>query len=137
MTLVLIRFPVNRAAGKLLLAAVAGFGVCIIGFALSQSFWLSVFFLSVSGALDSVSMVVRTAIVQLSSPAEIRGRIAAVNSIFIGSSNEIGAFESGLAAKLLGTVPSVIFGGSMTLLTVLVTAIMAPKLRRMNLSDLK
>ncbi|MCM2277636.1 MAG: MFS transporter [Oligoflexia bacterium] len=136
MSAVLIRFPVSRGAGRLLLGVVTGFGFCMIGFALSRSLGLSVFFLALSGALDSVSMVIRGTIVQLCSPAEMRGRIGAVNSFFIGSSNEIGAFESGVAAKLLGTVPSVIFGGCMTLLTVAIVAWRAPRLRRVDLAKL-
>lgn len=137
MSLWLIRRPVGRHAGPLLLSVVAGFGFCMIAFALSKWFWLSAGLLMLSGALDSISMVIRSAIVQLCSPEEMRGRIAAVNSIFIGSSNEIGAFESGLAAKLLGTVPSVIFGGCMTLLTVGITAAASSKLRRLDLTQLE
>lgn len=132
----LIRFPVSRSAGRILLAAVAGFGFCMIAFAFSREFWLSVMLLALSGALDSVSMVIRGAVVQLSSPDAMRGRVAAVNSIFIGSSNEIGAFESGVAAKLLGPETSVVFGGAMTLLVVLITARLAPKLREMDLSKI-
>ena len=132
----LIIFPITRHAGKVMLWVVAGFGFCMLGFAVSKVFWLSVLLLAASGGLDSVSMVIRVAIVQLCSPDEMRGRVAAVNSIFIGSSNEIGAFESGLAAKFMGTVPSVLFGGCITLLTVLVAALCAPELRRMNLDDL-
>ena len=132
----LIRRPPGAGAGKILLGVVAGFGLCMIGFALSTQFWVACAFLAVSGALDSVSMVVRGAIVQLASPDHMRGRVAAVNSIFIGSSNEIGAFESGVAAKFLGTVPSVVFGGCMTLLTVLITAWRATKLRELELSKL-
>lgn len=133
MTLILLRIPVGRHAGRILLSVVTGFGFCILGFALSRELWLSVILLGLSGALDSVSMVIRTSIVQLNSPEHLRGRIAAVNSIFIGSSNEIGAFESGVAARLLGTVPSVIFGGTMTLLTVLGTGWLAPKLWKFHL----
>ena len=114
----LIRKPIQHNAGKMLLISVSGFGLTMIGFGLSRNFALSLFFLWASGVLDSVSMVIRGAIVQLSSPDQMRGRITAVNSIFIGSSNELGAFESGMAAKLLGTVPSVVFGGVFTLLTV-------------------
>ena len=133
----LIRRPVGRHAGALLLSVVAGFGLCMIAFGLSRWFWLSAGLLLLSGALDSVSMVIRSAIVQLCSPEDMRGRIAAVNSIFIGSSNEIGAFESGLAAKMLGTVPSVIFGGCMTLLTVITAALAAPRLRALDLTQLE
>ena len=86
-----------------------------------------------SGAFDSVSVVIRATIIQLMTPDNMKGRVSAVNSIFIGSSNEIGAFESGVAAKLLGTVPSVIFGGVMTILIVTVVTFAFPKLRRLKL----
>lgn len=132
----LIRRPITVGAGRILLGVVAGFGLCTIGFGLSRNFYFSMFLLFASGALDSVSMVVRGAIVQLCSPDSMRGRVAAVNSIFIGSSNEIGAFESGVAARLMGTVPSVIFGGTMTLLCVAMAAWKAPKLRSVDLSKL-
>lgn len=134
---VLIRFPVDKSAGRILLISVAGFGLATIGFGLSQNFILSLVFLGLTGAFDSVSMVIRAAIVPLSSPNHMRGRIAAVNSIFIGSSNELGAFESGFVAKLMGTVPSVIFGGTLTLVTIAVAAVLSKKLRRLNLSDLE
>lgn len=136
MSLYLIRYPIGRSAGKILLTVIAGFGLCMIGFGVSQSLFISMILLGLSGALDGVSMVIRGAIVQLSSPEEMRGRIASVNSFFIGSSNEIGAFESGVAAKLLGTFPSVIFGGCMTLVCVAMAAAFAPQLRQMHLDDL-
>jgi len=132
----LARHPIDRHAGRWLLGAVAGFGLCIIGFALSRSFWLAGFLLLVSGACDGVSVVMRTAIMQLLTPDAMRGRVAAINGIFIGSSNELGAFESGVAARLLGLIPSVIFGGLMTLGVVAATAKLAPKLRRLELRDL-
>ncbi len=106
--------PLNKNAGKIMLACVAGFGLCIIGFGLSQWFWLSFFFLFMAGVLDEVSVYIRASLVQFQTPEHMKGRVSSVNSIFITSSNEIGAFESGLAASLMGTVPSVIFGGSMT-----------------------
>jgi MFS family permease len=115
--------------GLILLYCVAGFGLCMIGFALSTSFYLSLFLLILSGAFDSVSVVTRGNIFQLETPDHMRGRVSAVNTMFIGSSNEIGAFESGLAARLLGTVPSVVFGGSMTLLVVGYTAVKAKALK--------
>jgi MFS family permease len=133
----LARHPPDRNAGRLLLAAVAGFGLCIIGFALSRHFWLSAALLMMSGMCDSVSVVVRSTILQLSTPDHMRGRVASINGIFIGSSNELGAFESGVAARLLGLVPSVIFGGSMTLAVVGLTARFAPKLRQLHLGDLR
>jgi MFS family permease len=133
----LARHPPDRNAGRLLLTAVAGFGLCIIGFALSRHFWLSAALLMMSGMCDSVSVVVRSTILQLSTPDHMRGRVASINGIFIGSSNELGAFESGVAARLLGLVPSVLFGGSMTLIVVGLTARLAPKLRRLHLGDLR
>jgi MFS family permease len=132
----LTRLNIRRFAGRWLFTAVTGFGVSILVFALSHSFMLSLVALGLSGAFDSISMVVRSTAVQAASPDEMRGRISAVNSIFIGSSNEIGEFESGVAAKLLGTVPSVVFGGVMCLLTVLATAIFSPTLRKMDLDQL-
>ena len=136
MGLWLSRYPPQRHAGYLLLGSVAAFGVCIIGFALSQVLWVSMALLALSGAFDSVSMVIRSTIVQLATPDEMRGRVASINGIFIGSSNELGAFESGLAARLLGLVPSVVFGGSMTLVVVAATAKLAPRLRRLDVRDL-
>jgi MFS family permease len=125
--------PVKRKAGVIFLAVVAGFGLCMIGFGLSTSFYLSLALLALSGIFDGISVYVRSTIYQLNTPDDMKGRVAAVNSIFIGSSNEIGEFESGVMAKLMGTVPSVVFGGCMTLLVVLVTAWRAPKLRRLDL----
>jgi MFS family permease len=132
----LSRRPPEHNAGRLLLIAVAGFGLCIIGFALSRELWLSAALLLASGLCDGVSVVIRSTILQLATPDEMRGRVSAINGIFIGSSNELGAFESGVAAKLLGLVPSVIFGGCMTLGVVAATAKLAPKLRRLDLRQL-
>jgi MFS family permease len=109
-------------AGTTLLWAVAGFGITIILFGLSTNFYLSLILLFLNGAFDSVSVIIRANIIQLETPDAMRGRVSAVNSMFIGSSNELGAFESGVAARLLGTVTSVVFGGSMTLLIVGYTA---------------
>jgi MFS family permease len=125
-----------KNAGRNLLLCVAGFGICMIGFALSTNFYLSLILLAASGAVDNVSVVIRSTILQLFTPDEKRGRVSAVNGIFIGSSNEIGAFESGVAARLLGLVPSVIFGGAMTILVVTITAIKAKQLRRLNLNTI-
>ncbi|MCB5190836.1 MFS transporter [Methylobacillus arboreus] len=132
----LTHHPVNRHAGRILLMAVAGFGLSIIAFALSGSFWLAAFLLLISGICDGVSVIVRTTIMQLVTPDEMRGRVSAINGIFIGSSNELGAFESGMAARLLGLVPSVIFGGAMTIAVVGAVAKFAPRLRRLNMRDL-
>ncbi|MCE9633423.1 MAG: MFS transporter [Methylophilales bacterium] len=131
--LVLAKHPINRHAGRWLLGSVAGFGVCIIGFGLSQHFWLAGLLLMFSGIFDGISVVMRTTIYQLITPDDMRGRISAINGIFIGSSNELGAFESGLAARLMGLVPSVIFGGVMTLLVVGTVAKVSPKLRKLEL----
>ncbi|RDY59714.1 MFS transporter [Flagellimonas nanhaiensis] len=128
------RFPLHKNAGKKLLWAVFGFGICILVFGISELFWLSVIALFLSGAVDGVSMIIRQTILQLKTPDNMRGRVASVNSIFVGSSNELGAFESGLAAKLLGTVPAVVFGGCMTLLTVGTTALVSPTFRKLDLS---
>ena len=132
----LARRPLQRHAGRVLLVAVAGFGLCIIGFALSRELWLSALFLMMSGMCDGVSVVLRSTILQLATPDHMRGRVSSINGIFIGSSNELGAFESGVAARLLGLVPSVVFGGCMTMLVVATTAKLAPKLRRLDLREL-
>jgi MFS family permease len=129
-----IRPPLKKA-GYYFLVSVAGFGLCMIAFAISKNFYLSAALLVLSGLFDNVSVVVRSTIVQLFAPDEIRGRVAAVNSIFVGSSNELGAFESGVAARLLGLIPSVIFGGSMTLLVTLIAALKAPRLRNLSLRE--
>lgn len=122
--------PMQRFSAKRLLWVVTGFGICIIGFGLSEYFWLSMIFLALSGAFDSVSMIIRSTIMQLLTPDRMRGRVSSVNSMFIISSNEIGAFESGVAAKFLGLVPSVVLGGIGTLLVVAVTALLSPQLRK-------
>ena len=132
----LSRNPINLHAGRWLLASVAGFGLCIIGFGLSTYIWMAGAMLVLSGVFDGVSVVMRTTILQLATPDAMRGRVSAINGIFIGSSNELGAFESGLAARLLGLVPSVIFGGMMTLGIVAVTAKAAPQLRNLELHQL-
>jgi MFS family permease len=127
------RFPLHRAAGKKLLLAVFAFGICMIVFGLSTIFWLSVIALFLSGAVDGISMVIRQTILQLKTPDHMRGRVASVNSMFVGSSNELGAFESGLTAKYMGTVVAVVFGGCMTLATVGLTAIFSPSFRKLDL----
>jgi MFS family permease len=125
-------FPPKRNQGKKLLFAVAGFGICIIVFGLSTLFWLSFGVLLLSGMLDGISVVTRGTIMQLKTPDHMRGRVLSVNSMFINSSNELGQFESGMAARLLGVVPSVVFGGCMTLLVVVFTWFKAPSLRKME-----
>lgn len=125
-------FPLKKNQGKILLYTVAGFGVFMIVFALAKVFWLSFIALLISGALDGVSMIVRGTILQLKTPDELRGRVMSVNGMFINSSNELGQFESGIVAKLMGIVPSVIFGGCMTIGVVVTTWIKAPALRKME-----
>lgn len=125
--------PLNKNAGMKLLGAIFGFGICMIIFGLSTIFWLSVFALFLSGILDGVSVVIRQTILQLKTPDAMRGRVSAVNSIFVGSSNELGAFESGLTAKLMGTVRAVVFGGSMTLIIVFFTGFLSPSFRKLDL----
>lgn len=124
--------PLTKNQGKILLVAVAGFGLCIIGFGLSKWYWVSFFLLVASGILDGISVVIRGTIVQLKTPDHIRGRVLSVNSIFVMSSNEMGQFESGLAAKLLGVVRSVVFGGTMTVLIAVLVGSTVPKLRKMK-----
>ena len=126
--------PLTKKAGKKLLVAVFGFGLCIITFGLSKFFWLSALALFLSGVTDGVSMIIRQTILQLKTPDSMRGRVSSVHSIFVGSSNELGAFESGLTAKLMGTVTAVVFGGSMTLLTVLTMGAINPVLRDLDLT---
>jgi MFS family permease len=130
---ILAHHPPTKHAGRNLLVCVAGFGICIIIFAVSPFYWLSFLMLLVAGAFDNVSVIIRSTIIQLFTPDEMRGRVAAVNSIFIKSSNEIGDFESGLAASYMGLEYAVIFGGIMTLLVVGGTALFAPTLRKMKL----
>lgn len=125
--------PPTHRAGRNLLIAVTGFGIATIGFALSQNIYLSFFMLFLTGAFDNISVVIRQTILQIMTPDHMRGRVSSVNQIFIASSNEIGAFESGLAAEILGTVPSVIFGGCMTLLVVTLTFWRAPKMRKLKM----
>lgn len=128
--------PLRGKMGSKFLWSVIGFGGSIIIFALSKDVVLSFFMLLLSGSFDNISVVIRAQVVQLVTPEHMRGRVSAVDSMFIISSNEIGAFESGFAAKLMGTVPSVIFGGSMTILTVGLTAMLTPKLRKARFEDL-
>ena len=123
----------NKKAGLKLVTAIFIFGTCIIVFGLSKIFWVSVLALFLSGLVDGVSVVIRSTILQLHTPDHMRGRVASVNSIFIGSSNELGAFESGVTAKLMGVVNAVVFGGIMTLVTVTATAVIAPKFLHLDL----
>jgi len=124
--------PLKKNQGKLLFYMVAGFGLCILIFAISKNYWISFVALFASGLFDGVSVIIRGTVLQLFVPDEMRGRVSSVNSIFINSSNELGQFESGVAASLLGTVPSVIFGGCMTLVVTVVTWFKAPGLRKLE-----
>lgn len=126
--------PINKNTGKKLLVAVFIFGLSIIAFGLSSIFWVSILALFISGAADGISMIIRQTILQIKTPDEMRGRVSSVNSMFVGSSNELGAFESGLAAKIIGPIAAVVFGGTMTLLTVGATAIVNPTLRDLDLT---
>lgn len=135
MSLILAFHPPVRHSGVKLLYSVFGFGICMIVFALSRSFILSTVILFLSGCFDNVSVIIRATILQLFTSNEMKGRVAAVNSIFVGSSNELGAFESGVAARFMGLIPSVVFGGAMTLLIVIMATWRAPALRRLSLRD--
>jgi MFS family permease len=136
MSVMLTLYPPVKNSGRQMLYSVAGFGVCMIVFALSKNFYLSAACLLLSGSFDFVSVVIRSSILQLFTSNEMKGRVSSVNSIFVGSSNELGAFESGAAASLMGLVPSVVFGGAMTLIVVSFAAVSAPKLRNLSLHDI-
>jgi MFS family permease len=127
------RWPPTRHAGRTLLLCVAGFGASMIVFGLSTTFWLSLIALFFSGVTDGISVVIRLTIVRVLSPERIRGRVASVNWVFIGASNELGAFESGVLARAFGTVPSVVAGGILTLGIVGAVAVLAPTLRNLDL----
>jgi MFS family permease len=129
------RHPPAKHAGRILLLNVAGFGLSIIVFALSRNFYLSLLALMFSGLFDGMSMVIRRSIIRFMSPEHMRGRIASVSGMFIGASNELGAFESGVAAKLFGVTRAVWLGGIVTLLVVSAVSIKAPKLRKLDLRN--
>ncbi len=133
---IMAKYPPMNKPWRNLLLAVAGFGISIICFGLSRNFYLSLLFLFFEGAFDSVSVIIRSTILQILTPEEMRGRVAAVNGIFINSSNEIGAFESGASAKLMGTIPSVLFGGSMTILIVFFTYLKTKRLIPLSLNQI-
>ena len=134
---IMVYRPPFRNAGRNMMLAVICYGICMILFAISTNLILSVVLLAISGAFDSVSVIIRGTILQLRTPDEMRGRVSSVNNIFIGSSNEIGEFESGLVARLMGLIPSVIFGGSMTILVVGFTYWKAKTLRALHLDTKK
>jgi MFS family permease len=133
MALYMTRHPPLKNSGKKLFICVSAFSVCMIFFALSKNFYLSMFILALSGAFDNVSVVIRSTILQLFTPDEMRGRVSSVSTMFISSSNEIGAFESGFAARLVGLIPSVIAGGCIALAAVGVTIVTMPKLKKLSL----
>jgi MFS family permease len=130
--LALAHRPPFKKAGRTLLLAVIGFGIATIVFGLSRSFWLSLLMLFLLGGLDNISVVIRAALLLMRTPDEMRGRVAAVNGIFLGASNELGGFESGLTAQLFGPTLSVVGGGVGTLLVVLLVALLSPELRRLT-----
>ena len=127
--------PISKNAGMKLLVAIFGFGVCIIVFGISNIFWVSAIALFFSGMTDGVSMVIRQTIFQIKTPDHMRGRVSSVNSMFVGSSNELGAFESGVTAKFFGAVTAVVFGGTMTLITVVATGLASPSFRKLDLTE--
>jgi len=133
----LARHPLQQHAGRVLLCAVAGFGLCVIGFGLSHHFWLSALILLFYGAFDGVSVVVRSTILQLATPEDMRGRVSSINGIFISSSNELGAFYAGTMARVLGLVPAVVLGGFAVLSVAGITAWKNPTLRRLDLRELQ
>ncbi len=129
--------PPKKKAGRNLFLSIGAFGFATILFGMCTSYYWALFFLFLTGAFDNVSVVIRHTVLQLSTPDHMRGRVSAVNSIFIGSSNEIGAFESGVTARVMGLVPSILLGGIMTVLIVAATAKLAPKLRKLNLNSIE
>jgi MFS family permease len=131
MLLFLTFFPLRRKQGTILMFAVAGFGICIISLGLSDIYWMAFVSLLIAGMLDGISVVIRSTVLQLTTPDEMRGRVSSVNSMFVNSSNELGQFESGFTARLFGGArPAILFGGMMTLLVVIITWIKAPGLRK-------
>lgn len=134
--LVMTRFSPMNKPWRNLIIAVIGFGTSIICYGLSKSFYLTLVFLFMEGAFDSISVIIRSTIMQLLTPDDMRGRVSAVNSMFIGSSNEIGAFESGLTAKLMRTVPAVVFGGSMTIIIAGITYFKTKELTKLSLQEI-
>lgn len=129
-------YPPAKKAGVALLWSVIAFGIFTILFGLSKNYWLAFTMLFMTGAFDNVSVVVRHSILQLMTPDNMRGRVSAINNIFVGSSNEIGAFESGLAARIMGLIPSIVFGGGMTILVVLGIHKINPKLKSLDITKI-
>jgi MFS family permease len=135
MALYITYHPIRKNAGKKMMLCVAGFGVCMILFGISENFALSLLILTVGGAFDSVSVIIRATLIHTLTPEHMKGRVGAVNNIFIGSSNELGQTESGIMAKLMGTVASVVFGGGMTIAIAGITALKAVRLRNLDLTQ--
>ncbi len=129
MSLVMARFPINRKAGKLLFVCVAIYGVAIVVFGLSRNLWLSLGALAISGSADTISVIIRGSMLQLATPPEMRGRVSAVNSLFIGASNEFGEFESGVTAQWMGAVRATVIGGVGSLIVSGLWSVMFPSLR--------
>ena len=123
-------FPLQKKQGNILILAVIGFGLCIVVFGMSEVYWISFAVLLIAGMLDGISVVIRGTILQLTTPDHMRGRVSSVNSMFVNSSNELGQFESGFAARIMGAVPAVIFGGTMTIIVALITFFKAPSLKK-------
>jgi MFS family permease len=130
MGLLIAHTPPFKHAGRAMLWAVAGFGVATIAFGLSRNFWFSLAMLFLTGALDNISVLVRHTLVQVLTPDAMRGRVSAVNNIFIGASNELGGFESGLTARFFGTITSVVAGGIGTIVAVILVGFIWPQVRR-------
>jgi MFS family permease len=132
--LIMAVYPPQKKAGRDLLLGVIAFGVFTIAFAFCANYWLAFFLLALTGAFDNISVVVRHSILQLITPENMRGRVSAVNNIFIGSSNELGGVESNFAAKVMGLVPSIVFGGVMTIVTVGFVDRLNKKLRKLDIT---
>ncbi|MCR6721225.1 MAG: hypothetical protein NVV59_13290 [Chitinophagaceae bacterium] len=128
--ILMLLFPMKKSQGIKLMLAAGGYGICVIIFGISSIFAISFFALVLAGMLDGVSVVVRGTVMQLKTPDQMRGRVSSVSSMFVNSSNELGQFESGLAASMFGLVPSVVFGGFMTILVAIITWFKAPSLRK-------
>ncbi len=135
MSVVVAHWPLRRRTGITMLWCVFGFGLATVIFGISHNFWLSLLMLFLTGATDTVSVIIRSTMTQLGTPDEMRGRVSAVNMVFIGASNEIGQFESGLTAQWFGTVPAVVLGGIGTMAVVAIWAWMFPSLRQLDKLD--
>jgi MFS family permease len=133
---IMAAYPPSKKAGVALIWSVIAFGIFTILFGISKTYWMACAMLFFTGAFDNVSVVVRHSILQLMTPNNMRGRVSAINNIFVGSSNEIGAFESGVTAKLMGLIPSIVFGGGMTILVVLGIHKINPELKKLDINEI-